>query len=286
MLKKAAASSGLQVAVPVRRRSTSSPQYDIYACQWHNCDAKLHNLPTLRKHIAKVHKPLDDETTSEGHLCWWKDCRTLEHRDAETKPKVTFHSTSDWLDHIESDHLHPIGMELGDGPSSAQTGKPQPFEVSKYFYHRYHHPSPHFLRFRSAIRPLSPSKHARTNSHTDPQILDRDRQQRYLCDHLGRLVTAASTPSTIRHYPADTLILSAVSMNPESNIPNRAFSKAHDNEKMNLQQSAAETLVAMQRHKENVGPGLDRGGCTLVNAARAATLVHDADLMRVVDADY
>ena len=55
---------------------------------------------------------------------------------------------------------------------------------------------------------------------------------------------------------------------------------------MNLQQSAAETLVAMQRHKENVGPGLDRGGCTLVNAARAATLVHDADLMRVVDADY
>jgi hypothetical protein len=292
MLKKAATMSAVQVAIPARRRSTSSPQYDIYACEWYNCDAKLHNLPTLRKHIAKVHKPLDDEITSEEHPCWWKNCRTLEHRDEETKPKVTFNSTSDWLDHIESDHLHPIGMQLGDGPSSVQTGKPKPFEVSKYFYHRRHPspppppPPPSLSRSRSAMRLPPPSKHARTKSHTDPQTLDRDRHQGYLCDHDGRLVTAASTPATIRHYPADTLILSAVTMDPESNIPSRAFSKAHDNEKMNLQQSATETLVAMQRHKETIGPGLDRGGCTLVNPDRGATLVHDAGLMRVVDANY
>jgi hypothetical protein len=278
MLKKAVKSSGLQVSVPVRRRSTSPPQYNIYACQWRDCDAKLHNLPTLRKHITKVHKAADDEPRSEGLPCWWKNCRTLEHRGEESIPKVTFNSTADWLHHIESDHLHPIGMKLGDGPSSAQTGKPQPFEVSKYFYH---HPPP---RSRSAMPPR-PSKPARTCSHTDPQTLERDRQS-YLCDDQGRVVTAPSTKSTIRHYPADTLILSSVTMNPESNIPTRAFSKAHDNEKMDIRQSAVETLVALQKHKEMVGPGLDRGGCTLVNKERSATLLDGEGLMRVVDASY
>ncbi|ERF68702.1 hypothetical protein EPUS_05763 [Endocarpon pusillum Z07020] len=273
LLKKAAKSSGLQVSVSTPRRSTSPPQYNIYACQWRKCDVKLHNLSTLRKHIARVHKVPDDEAKGEGQPCWWKNCRTLRIKDAEISPEVTFTSTSAWLDHVESDHLHPIGMKLGDGPSSKQTGKPKPFEVEKYFYYP-----------RTTVNSICTSQ-ARTCSHTDPQTLARNRQI-YLSDKHGRAVTAPSTKSTILDYPSDTLVLSSVTMNPESNIPNRAFSKAHGNEKMEPRLSAIETLLALQRHKERVGPGLDRGGCTLVNEERRKTLMDTEGMMRVVDADY
>jgi hypothetical protein len=270
MLKKAAKSSAVQVSVPAPRRSTSPPQYYIYTCQWRRCDAKLHNLPTLRKHIAKVHRVSDDEIKKDGQPCWWKECRTLEPNGEEIVPKVTFNSVSDWLDHIESDHLHPLGMKVGDGPSSAQTGKPKPFEVSQYFYYP---PS------------SNAASKARTCSHTDPQTLARDRQI-YLSDEQGRAVTAPSTKTSIADYPPDTLVLSSVTMNPDSNIPNRAFSKAHGNERMEIRQSAIETLLALQRQKEKVGPGLDRGGCTLVNAERRATLMDSEGMARVVDGDY
>ncbi len=267
MVKKAATS------IPALGRSPSPPQYNVYACQWQKCDAKLHNLPTLRKHIARVHRVGDDELKSEGQPCWWKQCRTLEAKGGEIVPQVTFTSTSDWLEHIKSDHLHHLGMKLGDGPSSAQTGKPKTsFEVSKYFYH----PPSHIM---------NPVSKARTCSHTDPQTIARDRQI-YLSDEQGRAVTAPSTKTSIADYASDTLALSSVTMNPESNIPNRAFSKAHGNEKMEIRQSAIETLVALQRHKERVGPGLDRGGCTLVNAERRAAFMDQEGMMRVVDADY
>lgn len=274
LLKKAARSSDVQVSVPAARRSASPLHYNTYACQWRNCGAKLHNLPTLRKHIAKVHKVSDDEVRGEGRPCWWRKCRTLEKKGEEIVPKVTFNSTSDWIDHVESDHLYPLGLKLGDGPSSAQIGKPEPFEASKYFYSA---PTP------SRSRSLSTA--ARISSHTDPQTLARDRQI-YLSDAQGRSVTAPSTHTSIADYPADTLVLSSVTTNPESNIPNRAFSKAHGNEKMDIRQSAIETLLALQRHKEKVGPGLDRGGCTLVNDERRATLIDNEGTARVVDADY
>jgi hypothetical protein len=34
------------------------------------------------------------------------------------------------MEHIDEDHLHRLGMEKGDGPSTAHIGKPQikPFE--------------------------------------------------------------------------------------------------------------------------------------------------------------
>lgn len=129
------------------------------------------------------------------------------------------------------------------------------------------------------------SSEARTSSYTDPQTLARDRQI-YLSDDHGRTITAPSTQTSILDHPPDTLALSSMTTNPESDIPNRAFSKAHGNEKMEIRQSAIETLLALQRHKEMVGVGLDRGGCTLVTEEMRATFLDQEGLARVVDKDY
>jgi hypothetical protein len=41
----------------------------------------------------------------------------------------------------------------------------------------------------------------------------------------------------------------------------------------------------MEVKKERVGPGMDRGGCTLVNKERRATLLQNEGIARVVDDD-
>ena len=285
-VKKAARIANTEISVP-SQQELAEPDYTVYACEWRGCSAELHNLPTLRKHITKAHKLPDVGIEQTGQPCWWKGCRTLQASGDKILPRVTFNSTSDWMDHIESDHLYAVAMELGDGPSSKQTGKPKLiFEGSKYLFHA---PSVFVPRFNpklAAPLPTFPSSSAaRTCSHTEPQKIARDRAA-YLRDSDGRIVTFPSTSASIADYPADTLILSAVTMNAESNVPNRAFSKAHGNEKMDIRQSAIETLVAHQKHKERVGPGIDRGGCTLVNAERRATLLQSEGLARVVDGDY
>jgi hypothetical protein len=135
-MKKAANTSPL-LSIPSRPYSPPPAAFDIYECQWRKCNAKLHNLATLRKHISKIHRPSPEEATKEGHTCWWKKCKTLQrNEDRTTTPKERFRSYSEWMDHINEDHLHPLGMEKGDGPSTAHIGKPQikPFDMSKYFY--------------------------------------------------------------------------------------------------------------------------------------------------------
>ena len=50
--------------------------------------------------------------------------------------------------------------------------------------------------------------------------------------------------------------------------------------------AAEETLRAMERRKRDVGVGLDRGGCTLVNEARRATFIHAPGIRMEVDESY
>jgi len=54
----------------------------------------------------------------------------------------------------------------------------------------------------------------------------------------------------------------------------------------NPKAEAEETLRAMERRKAMIGPGIDRGGCTLANEARRSTFVQNPGVRRVVDADY
>lgn len=42
----------------------------------------------------------------------------------------------------------------------------------------------------------------------------------------------------------------------------------------------------MEMKKAKIGPGFDRGGCTLVNAERRKMLVENEGIARVVDGSY
>ena len=247
----------------------TEPHYEIYRCHWRKCSALLHNLPTLRRHIAKVHRPSTEDVQAHGYTCWWKNCRTLHRNlDKTITPTTTFDSQSEWLAHIDEDHLEPIGKEKGDGPSTSHIGKRTTFDVSKYFYH----PSP------------ACTAQTRTVSYTDPHSVNVDRKK-YLSDKHGRAVTAPATAAANSSYAPDTIALAAVSNNDMDRIAVAHYMKSHGNDKLDLKKSAEEILRSMQAHKQKVGPGLDRGGCTLVNDTRRKTLLQGQWLARVVDVD-
>jgi hypothetical protein len=63
--------------------------------------------------------------------------------------------------------------------------------------------------------------------------------------------------------------------NQESDIAaQKAFLRTHRGKegRLGLKVNAEEMLRAMERRKRDIGPGLERGGCTLVNEARRGTL--------------
>ena len=269
LLKKAVKVPIAQVSDQNRAASLSPspPPPLIYECHWHMCNAKLHNLPTLRKHISRMHKPENNDLIKHGYSCWWKKCQYLKRQEDRTfSATKQFELYADWLDHIERDHLHPIGMDLGDGPSSSIIGKPE-LALSRFFYHPLVNPG------------------ARTCSYTDAQTLAHDRAN-FLSDERGRAVTASATKAANKKYSPDAMVLTVVSQEAEDRLPVKSFLKVHGNDKMDTKVSALETLRAMEVRKERLGPGIDRGGCTLVNAERRATLLQDEGLARVVDEDY
>ena len=66
----------------------------------------------------------------------------------------------------------------------------------------------------------------------------------------------------------------------------RAYMKSHRHEKAGPRAIAEETLKAMSAKKAKIGPGLDRGGCILVNEEMRATLIQNPGIQRVVDGNY
>ncbi|PKY09332.1 hypothetical protein P168DRAFT_34887 [Aspergillus campestris IBT 28561] len=79
--------------------------YQVYACRWQNCQAELHNLEMLRKHVLKLHVPYSIS-------CAWKGCTFEEHLPA-------------WqlFEHIKTAHLDSIAWKQGDGPSVTGPGE-------------------------------------------------------------------------------------------------------------------------------------------------------------------
>jgi len=84
----------------------------------------------------------------------------------------------------------------------------------------------------------------------------------------------------------DTMTLLKANHDDAEKQAQRSFMKTHRPEKSSPKAIAEETLKAMSAHKEKVGPGIDRGGCILVNEARRATLIQNQRIQRPVEADF
>ncbi|RMZ87100.1 hypothetical protein DV736_g5671, partial [Chaetothyriales sp. CBS 134916] len=218
------------------------PSHPIFKCRWKSCGVELHNLVTLRKHVAKLHRPSADDIDERGFSCWWRHCRYLQPDDEGSVVATrTFGTAEAWLEHINEDHLRKVAMEWGDGPNS---------------------------------------------SPIDSQTLLQDKM-RYLSDEHGGGVTPSVSKQDNADLPADAMVFTKpVGDKPEA-AAQKAFMKVHrPSEKPGPKSTAEEILRAMEARKAKIGPGIERGGCTLVNEARRATFVQNPRLRRVVDADY
>lgn len=89
------------------------PKYQVYKCRWLDCDAELHSLEVLKKHVTKVHGRPDLEAGDQYH-CSWQGCKLHAKH---------FSDISGWLSHVDKEHLQPVAWQLGDGPRGGLSGE-------------------------------------------------------------------------------------------------------------------------------------------------------------------
>ncbi len=83
------------------------------------------------------------------------------------------------------------------------------------------------------------------------------------------------TPKALLNGPQDALIL------PAKKQPLKAYNKTHGN-RTDLEKAQA-VFKALEHRKASIGPGIDRGGCTLVTDAGRAALRDDEFSVEVLE---
>ncbi|KAL4925127.1 putative C2H2 finger domain protein [Aspergillus undulatus] len=73
--------------------------FPVFACRWLNCQAELHNLEALKRHLFKVH-------VSQQLTCGWRGCSFTG-----TLPAAVL------MKHVKKEHLDSLAWKLGDGPT-------------------------------------------------------------------------------------------------------------------------------------------------------------------------
>ena len=98
------------------------PKRQAYTCRWKACQAELHNLETLRKHVHSHRNEFDEES---DYQCLWTGCGksriSASDTNAEREP-LGFKSETSWERHMDGRHLDHYAWELGDGPSPHPSG--------------------------------------------------------------------------------------------------------------------------------------------------------------------
>ncbi|KAL4797964.1 hypothetical protein BDV19DRAFT_357668 [Aspergillus venezuelensis] len=87
------------IAAPLEPLAPPTASYPVYACKWGICQAELHNLEGLKKHIFKVH-------VSKQITCGWRGCAFTGTLPA-----------ADLMKHVKEEHLDALAWKLGDGPT-------------------------------------------------------------------------------------------------------------------------------------------------------------------------
>ena len=245
-------------------RAPSPVKTHVYQCAMKGCGSELHNLATLRKHIRK-HLTGDEH---RGYECWWRRCPTHDrNNEGQVVHTVRFPTAEELYDHVQEDHIEPIAMRYGDGPSTVYSGKQESrasLDLSRFLF------NPVNVNF--------PSGHEARTRLTDPQTVEAN-AARYLNNASDEVVTYTSSSKTVKDYASDTLIL------PVEKDPHRSFEKVHGNRDLNDVKSATEILRAMEARKAKI-PGIERGGCILVTPERRKTLDQEDDFEGLyVDSD-
>ncbi|PGH14514.1 hypothetical protein AJ79_03007 [Helicocarpus griseus UAMH5409] len=109
--KKPRLADRVEVAIPSGAAASRSAN-NMYSCQWKDCNAQLHNLQTLRKHITRLHI---SEGKGNNTKCLWDECSF--HDDAMTRDEL--------LTHLELKHLSRIAWTRGEGPGSVRSDQLQ-----------------------------------------------------------------------------------------------------------------------------------------------------------------
>ncbi|KAL4957296.1 hypothetical protein BDW69DRAFT_156627 [Aspergillus filifer] len=87
------------IAAPVEPSAPPIASFPVYACKWGICQAELHNLEGLKKHIFKAH-------VSKQITCGWRGCAFTGTLPA-----------ADLMKHVKEEHLDALAWKLGDGPT-------------------------------------------------------------------------------------------------------------------------------------------------------------------------
>jgi hypothetical protein len=101
-------------SAPRPESELQEPKYQVYRCHWLHCDAQLHSLEVLKKHVTRVHGQPDSEYE---YRCKWRGCRL------NTMEATQFEDISAWLAHIDKEHLQAVAWKLGDGPRGGLSGE-------------------------------------------------------------------------------------------------------------------------------------------------------------------
>lgn len=106
------------------RDHLSEPHFPIFKCRWERCDAKLHSIEALSKHIEKLHG-----RRSRGlYQCAWGTCSKGGRTITGPGDRLQFEVKSKWDEHVRGAHLDGVVRRLGDGPrGNASDGQ---FELS------------------------------------------------------------------------------------------------------------------------------------------------------------
>ncbi|KZM21806.1 uncharacterized protein EKO05_0001746 [Ascochyta rabiei] len=211
--------------------ATGMPRYQVFKCKWQNCQAELHNLETLQKHVFKGHCK---ERLHNLLECLWDGCGTevtnidpVTNMSLKRSTPQAFGSESAWRGHMQRIHFDPLAWEHGDGPAGG--------------------------------------------------VSDAHDSEAYLSDAQGRRVTPRITADLERAFSSD------LSRQLPASAP-RGRGRRPKNTQEQEARDMQDRLVSRKRRMG--GPGMDRGGATLVNEKRRRGLV-DSDGMEeeLVDAE-
>lgn len=97
-------------------------RFVAFLCEWAGCEAELHNLDTLRRHVYFVHgKGYGHGQGLDRHgyrVCRWAKCGSGIAVGEVKDGKQEFRNEEHWRAHVDEVHLIPFGWHVGDGPQN------------------------------------------------------------------------------------------------------------------------------------------------------------------------